>query len=270
MKKDDNKNSLQKGIEKIANGVNFPQTLDEIARMNDLMMKQKAKVYRSLDDLILANLIVLFAVFLSAFIPMVSFALPVLVFIYLEIGLGGFVYKKECGQKCQFEEIFTTFKKFIKAFCIFAIKMILTIFGLCLLIVPGVVVMLNYAFTSIILFESTNMDVKSILMLSKEFVKGHRLTLLFYFLLALASVCIVASLMFCVILLFDLFLDVSATYYIIFIVLASLIAVIFVAIPMVEITIADVYIVAKKEKVSKFEDVQKTNLSKNNENKSSK
>ena len=53
-------------------------------------MEQSKKVY----DVVLANLIVLTAVALSAFIPVLSLALPVLVFIYLEVGLYGFIYNK--------------------------------------------------------------------------------------------------------------------------------------------------------------------------------
>ena len=75
-------------------------------------MEQSKKVY----DVILANLIVLTAVALSTFIPVLSLALPVLVFIYLEVGLYGFIYNKERGVDYKYEDLFLSLKKYVKFF----------------------------------------------------------------------------------------------------------------------------------------------------------
>ncbi len=242
MEKNQKENKTKTSMEKIVNGVN--QGVDGVIELGEYIKKSN----HSLDDLIFANIIVIVAVFLSAFIPIVSFSLPILFFIYLDVGLSGFVYKKECGKVCYFEELFVSIRKFIKTFCLFVIKLVLVVFGLCLFIVPGVVIFLNYIFTSIILFESEDMDVRSIMSLSKELAKGHRLSILFYIILALTSVCIVASVMFGIILLFDLFLEISAMFYIIFVVFAGVLDFIFVALPLIEIAIAHSYIFAKEEK----------------------
>lgn len=214
-------------------------------------MDYKNKFNRSLTDVILANIIVLFAVFLSAFIPVVSVALPVLVLIYFEVGLFGFVYKKECGENYKFEDLFISLKNYVKMFCLFAIKTVLTLFWSCVFLVPGIICMLNYSFCGIIVHECPELDVKGVLMLSKELTRGHRCDICFYGLLALASVCVAMTSMFFIIMLFDLFLVVPPFFYLLFVALAGVLDLILLALPMTEFAIVDSYIEAKKEKTSK-------------------
>lgn len=207
---------------------------------------------RDLCDIIYANLIVLFSVFLSAFIPIVSLALPFLFIVYFEVGLFGFIYKSESGERYHFEDLFISIKKFIKVFCIYVIKMFLILFWTCIFIVPGVLTMLNYSFTPLIIFESDDLDAKGVLALSKEMTKGYRWNIFFYELLALASVCVAMTLMFLFILFFDVFFFVPAYFYILFVVLAGVLDFVLVALPIVEIAIVDNFIKSKQEKVTKL------------------
>jgi len=226
-------------------------SIEVLSKTTDNIFKNYIKGERSVCDIVLANLIALFAIFISTFLPVVNITLPILLFIYFGVGVFGFVYNCESEKKYKFEDIFISIKKFVKTFCLFVVKMILIFFWGCLFIVPGVVCMLNYSFTSLIIFENHDIDVKGVMLLSKELVRGHRWTIFFYMLFALASICVAMTLMFLIIMLFDLFLAVPNIYYIVFVLLAGLFDFFLMAVPLVEIAVADAYIVAKKEKTSK-------------------
>lgn len=205
---------------------------------------------REISDIVLANLLVLTVVFLSALIPVISIGLPILVFIVLETGLWGFVYNKEMGRQHCYEDIFVSIKKYIRIFCLFVVKSFIILFWSLFLIVPGVVCMLNYSFTGIILFESNDLDVKGALMLSKELTFGFRWQIFFFEILALASVCVAMTLMFFFIMFFDLFLFVPSGVYIVLVLLAGVLDFVALAMPLVQIAIVDTYIISKDRKTA--------------------
>lgn len=207
---------------------------------------------RPISDIIFCNLIAMAAILLSAFIPMVSLALPILVFFYFEVGVAGYLLKKEQDECCRFEQIFISLKKYVKIFCLAIVKIFAIVFGLALFVVPGLIVMLNYSFAPFILAEEKDLDVKGVLMLSKELVYGYRLPIFFFGLLAVVVICAAASLMFLILLLFDVFLFVPIYVYVIFVVAAGLLAAIVLALPMIQIVITDYYILAKQTKVRSF------------------
>ena len=206
---------------------------------------------RQVSDTIFVNLIALFAIFLSALVPFLSFGLLVLFVIYFEVGVFGFVLQKEYGRYTKYENIFVSLKKYLKIFCTAVVKMFLVIFWSILLIVPGIICLLNYSFTPFILFESDSLDVKGTLMLSKELAKGHRWAIFFWALLSLASVCVIMSLVFLIILLFDTFLNISSTLYMVLVLTAGFASLFVLAIPMMEFVLADLYILAKNQKIER-------------------
>ena len=203
---------------------------------------------RTVSDVVLANLIVLSAVCLSAFVPVISLALPILFAIYFEVGLSLFVLKKERGEHCKYEDLFVSIKKYIKIFCTAVVKMVLVTVGMVLLIVPGVIWLISYSFTGLILAESDDLDVKGVLILSKELTKGYKWQICFWGLLSLAAVCVVMTLVFLIILIFDIFLSVPSAVYIVLVLGAGFFALIILAMPMMQLMIADCYIMAKTKK----------------------
>ena len=203
---------------------------------------------RTISDVVLANLIVLSAVCLSAFVPVISLALPILFAIYFEVGLSLFVLKKERGELCKYEDLFVSIKKYIKIFCTAVVKMVLVTVGMVLLIVPGVIWLISYSFTGLILAESDDLDVKGVLILSKELTKGYKWQICFWGLLSLAAVCVVMTLVFLIILIFDIFLSVPSAVYIVLVLGAGFFALIILAMPMMQLMIADCYIMAKTKK----------------------
>lgn len=205
----------------------------------------------SVADIIFANLIMLTAIFGVSFIPFFSITLPIFFMFYFKVGVYGYVLKKQKGEVCKFEEIFVSVKKTIKIFCTAVVKVFLILFWLIWFIVPGAICMLDLSFTNLILAETDDLDVKGILMLSKELTKGYRWNIFFYFMLAVCSVCVAMTFMFSIILLFDLFLIVPNWFYILFVVLAGILDIVLLAIPMLQIAITDCYIKAKTTKMKK-------------------
>ena len=203
---------------------------------------------RSVCEVILANLIVISAIFLSALVPVVSLGLPILVALYFEIGLWGFVYQKETGKDFKYENIFVSLKLYAKTFCLAVIKRVLALFWTVCLIVPGIICMLNYCFSSLIVFESPELDAKGVLMLSKELVKGYRLKILFFALFSFATICVATTLMFSVVLLFDYFLYIPPIVYIVLVVFAGILDFITLALPMYQVVVVDCFADAKESK----------------------
>lgn len=206
---------------------------------------------RAVSDLILANLIVLTAALLSAFIPFFSFALPPLLLIYLGTGLCGFVLNKETGKYCKYEDLFISLKKVVRIFCLAVVKIFIILFWSLFLIVPGIVCMINYSFSGIILYESSDLDVKGILMLSKEMTRGYRWDICFWGLVSLASICAAMSLMMMIVLFFDYFLVVPSYVYIITVLGAGILDFVLLALPMMQLTITDFYILSKSKQVTR-------------------
>lgn len=212
------------------------------------VVDQQSKSKRNVSDLILANVCVVTTIIISAFIPFLSLAFPLLFAIYFEIGLSLFVLKKELGQYCKYEDLFVSIKKYLRIFCVAIIKIILILLWSVLLIVPGIVCLIKYSFTGFILAEDNEMDAKSVLLLSTELTKGYRLKICFWGLISLASICVAMSLMFSIILIFDVFFNVPSMIYIIFVVASGIFDFIVLAMPMMQIVLADYFLISKQEK----------------------
>lgn len=229
-------------VSKIDFKLDLPKTLKDIPQRpaNNLAEIPRATV----EDLVFANLIVFFAIALSAFIPIVSISLPLLFFIYFEVGLAGFSLKFQTEQTCHFEDLFVPIKKFARSFCVFVVKFVTVLFLMLLFVVPGVLAFLDFSFCSIILHES-NMDARSVLALSKEMTKGFRWKIFFSMLVALLSVCLAMTVTFGVIALFDLFLFVPQSFYVVFVLFAAFLALVLMAMPYVELQVAKAYTQAK-------------------------
>lgn len=250
IKKNEEKGDFSSVLDKKGENSNPSYDFENDKFFDAFMFQNNLDVNRPVNDIMYANLIMVFAIFMSALIPVVSLALPFLVFIYFEPGIYGFVCKVEAGKPYKFEELFVPLKKAIKIFCVFVIRMFLTIFFGCLLIVPGVVVMLQYSFCGIILFESDKLDVRGVLTLSKEMTQGFKWKIFLNKMIALATVCTAITLMFLLILFFDAFMFVPPYFYIIFVTLAGVLDVVLVALPLVEIAVADCYIESKSRKTA--------------------
>lgn len=213
--------------------------------MKEVKGLQFSKSKNNYFDIIFVNLIMISAIGISTFLPIFSIALPVLVFIYLSVGLAGFLLKSQQNLQVEFEEIFLDLKILIKSFCVYVIKMFSIIFWAIFLIIPAFICFFNYIFTPFILFEYKDISVKQVFALSKKLAYGYRHKLLLYFLIAIASICIAISLTFGILIFIDVFIEVSKTVYIVLLVLASVLTCFFVALPVFEMAVTDFYIISK-------------------------
>lgn len=220
--------------------------------LNQHVVQSDYNTKRTISDLILANAFVVAVIIISAFIPFLSLSFPLLFSIYFEVGLSIFVLKKEKGQYSKYEDLFVSLKKYIKIFCVAIIKLILVVLWSILLVVPGIICLLKYSFTSFILAENNEIDAKGILMLSGELTKGYRLMICFWGLISLASICVAMSLMFSIILIFDIFLNVPSVVYVVFVIASGIFDFIVLAMPMMQVSLADYYIMSKQEKQKSF------------------
>lgn len=137
-----------------------------------------------------ANIIVMLCLWLAFFLSPISLALVVLVFVYLEVGLFGFVLNQIRKNSVGYETLFISPRLFAKAF---ALKLVviasICLWGL-LLIVPGVIVALNYSLTTFVLVDNNELDIKTILNKSRQLVSGYRIKIFLAFLVSLLVVCI--------------------------------------------------------------------------------
>ena len=242
----DNKTKQRKILkEEMRNGKSLKQKSQS---KQNLVVDSQSQMKRNVSDLILANACVVATIIISAFIPFLSLAFPLLFAIYFEIGLSLFVLKKELGQYCKYEDLFVSIKKYLRIFCVAIIKIILILLWSVLLIVPGIVCLIKYSFTGFILAEDNEMDAKSVLLLSTELTKGYRLKICFWGLIFLSSICVAMSLMFSIILIFDVFFNVPSMIYIIFVVASGIFDFIVLAMPMMQIVLADYFLISKQEK----------------------
>ncbi len=222
---------------------------EEVVSAKSMELFINNNTQRPVSDIIFCNLIAISAIFLSLFLPLANFALPVLVFFYFEVGVAKFLLCKERGLACRYEQIFVSLAKYMKIFCLSVVKIFMALFGLILFVVPGVICLLNHCFTPFVLAENDELDVKGILMLSKELVYGFRWKIFLFAMLGLLALGASGALMFLIVLLFDAFLVVPMFVYVICIVMAVVLALIVLALPMVQIAITDYYILAKQTKI---------------------
>lgn len=241
----------KKNISKNKQNKKEKKTQEFITQNNNFLYAENNK-NKTISDLILANVFVVLMISLSAFIPFLSFSLPFLVAIYFEVGLGLFVLKKEKGEYCKYEDLFVSIKKYLKILCVAIIKIILIGFYSLFLFVPGIVCFIKYSFTCFILAEDSEIDTKGILMLSSELTHGFKWKILFWELISLVSICIAMSLMFSVILIFDVFLNVPNIVYIVFVVASAIFDLVVLAIPMMQVVLADYFLLAKQQKQKVF------------------
>ena len=234
--------------QKLHVGESYVETQTEISPKKTTLFVSN-NVDRPVCDVIFCNLIAISAIVLAMFLPLVNFALPVLVFFYFEVGVAKYLLCKEHDGCCHYEQIFVPLKKYVKIFCLSIVKIFMVAFGFILFIVPGVISLLNHCFCPFVLAENDELDVKAVLMLSKELVYGFKWKIFLVGILSLLAIGAGATLMFLIVLLFDAFLFVPTYVYVVCVVFAGLFTLTVLSLPMLQIAITDNYIMAKQRKV---------------------
>ena len=210
------------------------------------IIAQSFNEFNKVWDKILASLVLVIGTIIGAFLfPLLGIFLSFFVFGFLCIGQKKFVLSCMKNKPLPVEIVFSTYKICIQAFAMKTIILLYTILWTLLLIVPGVICLINYSFSSFILADNEMLDAFSVLRKSKEMVYGYRLkifiistfSLLIFFAFSLAG--------FGIIELFSLFLIVPIWVIILITILFGLIGFALVVAPFYEISMAKLYLEAK-------------------------
>ncbi len=145
--------------------------------------------------------------------------------------------------------LFMKLKKNLKILWVLMLKLLLTAVCTCFFILPGILCLLNYAFTELITAESPMLDVKGVFMLSKELAKGHKWTIFLELIFVFSVACIFGGLMLVILLIVDHWLGVPTTYYFVFVPLSIFVGSVIVGMPFFRMTLLKIFNSAKKENI---------------------
>lgn len=196
-------------------------------------------------DVCYANIIVALSLGIALFLSPISLALVVLAFIYLEIGLQGFVLKLMRKEKAGYEELFISPKLFLKALALKLVYLASIMLWAMLLIVPGIIVALNYAFVSLVFVENPDMDIREILQRSKALMTGCRIKVMLVFLCALLLTCVGVAAGFGISALIGLAVQVPVWAMVLLMVFFGGIVTMFLSLPLYETYLCSCYLAAK-------------------------
>ena len=178
-----------------------------------------------------ANIVGLMCLGLAFFLLPLGITLSLIVFVYLEPGIYGFAFRMMRKESAGYETLFTPLKEFPKVLALKLVAMASILLWGLLLIVPGVIVALNYAFVPLAYFENKESDIRAILSQSRNLTSGVRFKIMLMFLLAVVLVCAGVSFGFGVYSLIGLFVSLPVYVMIILLLIFGGLAVIFLALP---------------------------------------
>jgi uncharacterized membrane protein len=149
--------------------MNFDKT-GTISFLTKVLEKLKGKWLAA----ICSSLIIAFLVFmLTDFIELTPiFSVPIIGFVLL--GEINFMRKLMTGDDYKLENLFEDYKLFIPAFLTTALLLILLSVGFALLIIPGIIILVNYSFALHILEENKELGALQALRASKDLTKSYR------------------------------------------------------------------------------------------------
>lgn len=214
--------------------------------------KQMVKENGTWIDVVFVNIIFLTICFLVSFMPVLNLLLVFVAMIYLEIGVWGYVLKRQQNEKTRYEDIFIKPNLFLKSVCVKIVKTFIILLWSLVFIVPGVIMMLNYSFTGLITYEGKDIDSKGILQLSHELTYGYKFKIFLAFMVSLLSVCVAVSIPFGILKIINIFTFVHWWIYVIVISAFAILSSLLIALPLFQLSLTDYYINAKnKSKIRK-------------------
>ncbi|MBQ8845040.1 MAG: hypothetical protein IJ008_03380 [Clostridia bacterium] len=214
--------------------------------------KQTIKESGTWIDVVLVNILFLAICFLVSFMPVLNLLLVFVAMVYLEIGVWGYVLKRQQNEKIRYEDIFIKPNLFLKSVCVKIIKIFIIALWSLVFIIPGVIMMLNYSFTGLITYEGKDIDSKGILQLSHELTYGYKFKIFLAFMISLLSVCVAVSIPFGILKIINIFTFIHWWIYVVVICMFAILSGILIALPLFQLSLTDYYIQAKnKSKIRK-------------------
>jgi uncharacterized membrane protein len=147
---------------------------------------QKLKGKRLLS--IAAVLIMSFIISIPTSIDPKLAGLSILLSAPMSLGMSTIFLNIIRGKEVRIEQIFDGFKNYVPAFIVTFLVSIAVIFGLILLIIPGIIVGIGLSMSMFILVDNPTMSAIDVLKTSWEMMKGHKADRFVYILLAIGIV----------------------------------------------------------------------------------
>lgn len=204
------------------------------------------KLYDSCKSFsLLSSLIMWVSIALLLLFPLFGFGLAFFAMCFLCVGFKKNLIDCLQNKATRIESIFNYYKNCISAFCLKVSSMALTILWSLLLIVPGIVVGLNYSFASYIFAENSNIGTINCLNKSKEMVYGYRNEIFLIYLIETLFLSMSALFFSSLIILLNFLIVIPTWANIIIVFACTLFVFLIFAFPYFEIMLANVYLKAK-------------------------
>lgn len=199
-------------------------------------------------ECMLAVVLVLFTLFLLFLFPVMGVALSIFASCFLCVGFKYYLLGIAKDQAVMIESIYAKWRICIKAFCLKVAQVLIFLLWSLMLIIPGIVVALNYSMASFVMAEDDKISSLEAMIKSKNLVYGYRAQIfIIYLCYALASL---MALMFFSALVFAMMQIVSMPVWlpIVSMLVAYLFVLIIFIIPYFELGLANVYLAIKDVK----------------------
>ena len=156
------------------------------------------------------------------------------------------------------ETVFSSFKISLQAFALKTIIILYSLLWSILLIIPGIICLLNYSFSSFIMAENEGVDAFSALDKSKSLVYGFRSKILILFLFSFLMFCVFGAVGFGVAMIVNLFAILPIWVIVVLTLGVAFFGLMLVVMPFYEISMAKLFIEAKTASVDKVKRKTKT------------
>ncbi len=207
---------------------------------------------------LLSSFIVWISLGILMLFPLFGFGLAFFAMCFLCIGFKKNILDCLQNKPTKIEYVFNYYENCLSAFCLKVSSIIITLLWSLLLIVPGIIVGLNYSFISYIFSENTDIGTMECLNKSRDMVYGYRSEIFLIYLIEFLFICLVALFFSSLVIMLNylVVLPIWANILIVF-GLTAFVFLVFVF-PYFEMMLANIYIRAKKEQIKNTKKLNKT------------
>ncbi len=207
---------------------------------------------------LLSSFVVWITLAILMLFPLFGFGLAFFAMCFLCVGFKKNILDCLQNKPTKIEYVFNYYKNCVSAFCLKVSSIVITMLWSLLLIVPGIIVGLNFSFISYIFSENTDIGTIECLNRSKNMVYGYRSEIFLIYLIEFLFICLI-SLFFSSLIIMLNYLVVMPVWSNIVIILGLTIFVFLVFVfPYFELMLANVYLKAKKEQEKNVKKSNKT------------
>ena len=214
---------------------------------NDNLFIETNKAYSCCKTFsLLSSFVVWISLAILMLFPLFGFGLAFFAMCFLCIGFKKNILDCLQNKPTKIEYVFNYYKHCLSAFCLKISSIILTMLWSLLLIVPGIIVGLNYSFISYIFSENTDIGTIECLNKSKEMVYGYRSEIFLIYLIEFLFVCLVSLFFSSLIIILNYLVVLPVWANIMIVSILTIFVFCIFVFPYFELMLASVYLKAKK------------------------